>query len=192
MIASLTGRVAAIGDTFLIVEVGGVGFQVHVPSGLLGRDQLGTKVELHTHLRVRENDLSLYGFDSKDELRLFELLLNVNGVGPRVATALLSSFSPDTLQTAIAQENLAALSEVPGVGPKTARKIAFDLKDKVKAVAGAVAAAPATLTDADVAVIEALTSLGYSVVEAQAALQSLPEQDLPLEEKIRLALAYFS
>lgn len=192
MIASLTGRVTAVGETFLVVEVGGVGFQVHVPSGLLGREQLGTKIELHTHLRVRENDLSLYGFDSKDELKLFEMLLNVNGVGPRVAIALLSTFSPDALQTAIAQENFAALSEVPGVGPKTARKIAFDLKDKVKAVAGAVAAAPKALTDADVELIEALTSLGYSVVEAQAALQSLPDQDLLLEEKIRLALAYFT
>ena len=190
MIASLTGRVSALGKTYLVVDVGGVGFLVHVPAGLLGRDQLGQTVELYTHLQVRENDLSLYGFGSEDELSLFELLLSVERVGPRVALASLSALSPDALRTAIAQGNVDVLARVPGIGPRTARKISFDLKDKVKAEMG-VAAVPA-LTDADAEVIEALTTLGYSVVEAQAALQSLPAEEMPLEEKIRLALAYFA
>lgn len=189
MIANLIGRVSAVGKTYLIVDVGGVGFKVYTPTGLLGRDQLGQTVELHTHLHVRENELSLYGFGSEDELTLFELLLSVERVGPRVALALLSALSPDALRTAIAQGNEDVLARVPGIGPKTARKISFDLKDKVGAEMG-VAAVPA-LTDADAEVIEALTALGYSVVEAQMALQSLPAKELPLEEKIRLALAYF-
>lgn len=190
MIASLTGRVSAVGKTYLVVDVGGVGFQVHVPVGLLGRDQLGQTIELHTHLQVRENDLSLYGFSSEDELTLFELLLSVERVGPRVALASLSALSPDALRTAIAQGNTDVLAGVPGIGAKTARKIAFDLKDKVEAEMG-VTAVP-VLTDADAEVIEALTTLGYSVVEAQAALQSLPSEEMPLEEKVRLALAYFA
>ena len=190
MIATLTGRVSAVGKIYLVVEVGGVGFLVHVPTGLLGRDQLGQTVELYTHLQVRENDLSLYGFGSEDELSLFELLLSVERVGPRVALASLSALSPDALRTAIAQGNTDVLARVPGIGPKTARKISFDLKDKVKAEMG-VAAVPA-LTDAGADVIEALTTLGYSIVEAQAALQSLPAEEMPLEEKIRLALAYFA
>ncbi len=190
MIASLTGRVSAVGKTYLVVEIGGVGFKVYVPTGLLGRDQLGQTVELHTFLQVRENALSLYGFSSEDELSLFELLLSVERVGPRVALALLSTLSSEALRTAIAQGNTDVLAGVPGIGPKTARKISFDLKDKVKAEME-VAAVPA-LTDADVEVIAALTSLGYSVVEAQAALQSLPPEAMTLEEKIRLALAYFA
>jgi Holliday junction DNA helicase RuvA len=189
MIASLSGRVSAVGKTYLVVDIGGVGFQVYVPAGLLRRDQLGKTVELHTHLQVRENDLSLYGFGSEDELSLFELLLSVDRVGPRVALASLSALSPDALRTAILQSNTAVLARVPGIGPKMARKIAFDLKDKVEAEIG-LAAVPA-LTDANAEVIEALTALGYSVVEAQAALQSLPAGEMALEEKIRLALAYF-
>jgi len=190
MIASLTGRVSAVGKTHLVVNVGGVGFQVHVPASLLARDQLGQTIELHTHLQVRENDLSLYGFSSEDELTLFELLLSVERVGPRVALATLSALSPDALRTAIAQGNTDVLARVPGIGPKMARKIAFDLKDKVEAKMG-MPAVP-VLTDADAEVIEALTTLGYSVVEAQAALQSLPGEEMPLEEKVRLALAYFA
>ena len=190
MIGRLMGRVSAVSQNYLMVDVGGVGFQVYAPVGLLGRDRLGQQVELHTHLYVRENALSLYGFGSEDELSLFELLLSVERVGPRVALALLSALSPDALRTAIAQGNTDVLARVPGIGPKTARKISFDLKDKVKAEMG-VSAVPA-LSDADVEVIEALTTLGYSLVEAQAALQSLPAEEMPLEEKIRLALAYFA
>ncbi|OQY21980.1 MAG: Holliday junction branch migration protein RuvA [Anaerolineaceae bacterium 4572_32.1] len=190
MIATLSGRVSAVGETYLVVEVGGLGLKVHVPAGLLSRDQLGQTVELHTFLRVRENDLSLYGFGNKDELSFFELLLSVNGVGCKAALSLLSTLSPEALRAAIAQENIDVLMRVPGIGSKTARKISFDLKDKVKA--GAEVSAVSALTDSDVEIIEALTALGYSVVEAQAALQSLPLEELSLEEKIRLALSYFA
>ena len=190
MIASLEGTVAAIGANFLVVNVGGVGFRVHVTEGVLHNlSGLGQHVRLFTHLHVRENELALYGCTAQDELELFLMLLSVSGIGPRMALAALSSLSPDSLWSAIVREQAEVLSRVPGVGPKTARRLIFQLKDKI-APSGAEAAP--SLTDQDAEVIAALTALGYSVVEAQTALQSLPrDPNLSLEERIRQALAYF-
>jgi Holliday junction DNA helicase RuvA len=191
MIANLKGRIEAIGKDYLIVGVGGIGFKVYVPTSVLENSEgRGRQVELFTHLHVRENELTLYGCSSEDELALFELLLGVSGVGPRVALAMLSSLSPDSLRIAIAQGKAEVLARVPGIGPKTAKKIIFHLKDKVEVEFGPEAVP--LLTEADAEVIAALTSLGYSVVEAQAALQSLPAEEMEIEERVRLALAYFA
>jgi Holliday junction DNA helicase RuvA len=191
MIANLKGRIEAIGKDYLVVGVGGIGFKVYVPTSVLETsDGLGRQVELFTHLHVRENDLTLYGCGSEDALALFELLLGVSGVGPRVALAMLSTMSPDSLRLSIAQGNAAALTRVPGIGPKMAKKIVFHLKDRIAVEVGPEAVH--FLTDADAEVIAALTSLGYSVVEAQAALQSLPAEEMEIEERVRLALGYFA
>lgn len=192
VIASLRGVVVATGKDWLVVRVGGVGFQVFVPQGLLSDlVDLGQEATLFTYLHVRENELTLYGCSSEEELSLFRLLLGVSGIGPKVALSILSSLPPDRLQAAIAQEDEATLARVPGIGPKTAKKLVFDLKDKVQAglVRGE---APAAMTEADADLIGALTSLGYSVVEAQEAMRSLPRESLPLEERVRLALAFFA
>lgn len=192
MIASLAGKIAAVGQGFVVVNVGGVGFRVFVPQTVLDRlGGVGQDVTLFTHLHVRENELSLYGCGSEEELALFRLLLGVSGVGPRVALSILSFLPPDRLQAAIAQEDVTTLARVPGIGPKTARKLVFDLKDKVGAAAPA-GRPTAALTEADADLIAALTSLGYSLAEAQEALHHLPREPLPLEEKVRLALAYFA
>jgi Holliday junction DNA helicase RuvA len=191
MIANLKGRIEAIGKGYVIVGVGGIGFKVYVPTSFLETAEgLGRQVELFTHLRVRENELALYGCGSEDELALFELLLSVSGVGPKVALAMLSTMSPDSLRLAIAQGNAEVLCRVPGIGPKMAKKIIFHLKDRVAVEVGPEAVP--FLTEADTEVIAALTSLGYSVVEAQTALQSLPPEEMPIEERVRLALAYFA
>jgi len=191
MIANLKGGIEAIGKDYLIVGVGGIGFKVYVPTSFLETAEgPGRQVELFTHLRVRENELALYGCGSEDELALFELLLSVSGVGPKVALAMLSTMSPDSLRLAIAQGNAEVLTRVPGIGPKMAKKIVFHLKDRIE-VEFAPEAVP-FLTEADAEVIAALTSLGYSVVEAQAALQSLPDEEMEIEERVRLALAYFA
>ena len=191
MIANLKGRIEAIGKDYVIVDVGGIGFKVYIPTSFLETSEgLGRQAELFTHLHVRENELTLYGCGSEDELTLFELLLGVSGVGPRVALAMLSTMSPDSLRLAIAQGNAVALTRVPGIGPKMAKKIVFHLKDRVEVEFGPEAVF--LLTDADAEVIAALTSLGYSVVEAQAALQSLPAEEMEIEERVRLALAYFA
>ncbi len=190
MIDSLRGRLKARGKDYIVVDVTGVGFRVHVPAAFLNRlEGVGSEVELFTHLCVRENELALYGCEDKDEMTIFELLLGVSGVGPKVALAILSAIPPDSLRLAIAQEDAETLARVPGIGLKTAKKIIFHLRDKIEVEP--LPAAPPALITADVEVIAALTALGYSVVEAQAAVQSLPPQELNVEERVRLALRYF-
>jgi len=191
MIASVTGRLEARGDNHLILSVGGVGLKVFVPIIHLDKwPRPGQEVTLHTYLHVRESELTLYGFPDSDERSLFEMLMSVSGIGPKLALALLSSLSADALRGAVAHGRTEVLSQVPGIGPKTARRLIFHLQDKI-ALRMAPAAVP-MLTDIDAEVMGALTSLGYTLVEAQAALQSLPrEEEMTLEERLHRALAYF-
>ncbi len=192
MISSLRGTVLSITPDALVVDVGGVGFKVLVPTSVAeAADGVGRTVSLHTHLAVREDALTLYGFGSEEQRALFELLLGVNGVGPRVALAVLSTLSPDVLRRAVANEQPEVFNRVPGVGKKTAEKIVFHLKDRVGREIGL--GALTAVSDQDTEVIAALTVLGYSIVEAQAALQSIPK-DTPddVEERVRLALRYFA
>jgi len=190
MIASLQGRSTAKGDNYVVIDVSGVGFKVFVPPSLLDRlSGIGQELNLFTHLHVRENELSLYGFGTPDQLALFEMLLRVSGIGPKVALKIVSIMSVEALREAIARGDAAMLMRVPGVGKKTAERIMMDLKDKL-GVAGLVLHPGLTHVDAEV--ISALTSLGYSIVEAQAALRSLPSEDLALEEKIRLVLQHLA
>jgi Holliday junction DNA helicase RuvA len=191
MIARLNGTVWSTGRDHVIIRVGGIGLLVHAPSNVLAQlDGTGKPIELFTYLHVRENDLTLYGFLTEDELALFKLLLNVSSVGPKIALAVLGSVSPEALRQAVVQEEPGLLCRVPGIGPKTAKAIIFHLKDRL--ILTEAAAAP-LLTDADAEVIAALTALGFSLVEAQTALQSLPrDKDLPIEERVRQALAYFA
>jgi holliday junction DNA helicase RuvA len=192
VIASLQGMLTAKGKDFVVVQVGGVGFHVFVPQSLLeSGPAVGQKLVLYTHMHVRENELALYGCGSEEELSLFGMLLGVSGVGPKVALSILASLPPDRLRMAIAQEDLAALARVPGIGPKTAKKLVFDLKDRI-GVQGPAGEPVAALTEADVDLVAALTTLGYSVTEAQEAIRTLPREELPLEERLRLALAYFA
>ena len=190
MIATLRGEITQIEDTALILEVGGVGMRVFAPAPLRTRLKVGEVAFLYTHLVVREDALTLYGFESQADRDLFNLLLGVDGVGPKVALSVLSTMTLDAVQRAIFAEEADLLSRVPGVGKKTAQKIALHLKDKLKP--SDALAHVAAMTDFDSEVLAALTALGYSVVEAQAAIQSLPK-DAPtdVEERLRMALGYF-
>lgn len=189
MIASLRGTVAHIGKADLVVEVGGVGIRVAVPKTVLENvGGVGRAIFLHTHLLVRENELALFGFISEEDLALFLVLLDVNGVGPKVALAILSTLSPELLKNAILREEAAVLQRVPGIGKKTAERIMFHLRDKLDLSA---AASPIPfLTDVDGEVLELLTSLGFSIVEAQAALQKLPRELKAIDERVQQALQY--
>ncbi len=191
MIAHLRGSIEFVGKDNLIVNVGNVGLRVYIPAALHDAASVGKIVDLYTHLHIRENEWTLYGFSAQDELELFELLLSVSGVGARTALAVLGAASPEQLRSAIAHEQAEVLTRVPGIGPKTAKSIIFHLKDKVGIVT--TGAQIAYLSDADTEVIAALTALGYSIVEAQTALASLPrDASQDVEERIRLALSYFA
>jgi Holliday junction DNA helicase RuvA len=174
-----------------VVEVSGVGMRVFVPSPLRDKLRVGEMVLLYTHLVVREDALSLYGFETVAERGLFNMLLGVDGVGPKVALSVLSTLSIDSVQRAVFNEQEEILHRVPGVGKKTAQKIILNLHDRLKPVSGLENVA--AMSDTDSQVLAALTALGYSVVEAQSALQAIPK-DAPeeLEERLRLALQYFT
>ncbi|MEI7846572.1 MAG: Holliday junction branch migration protein RuvA [Chloroflexota bacterium] len=190
MIASLRGEITQIEDNALILEVGGVGLKVFVPKTLLSKYSSGEIVLLQTHLVVRENDLSLYGFETNSDRQLFLTLLGVDGVGPKMALSVLSTLSVDAVQRAVFSDEPDLLSRVPGVGKKTAQKMQLYLKDRLKPASGLEKFA--SMSESDSEVLAALTALGYSVIEAQTALQSLPK-DAPdeVEEKLRMALGYF-
>jgi len=190
MIATLRGEITQIEDNAVILEVGGVGLRVSVPAPVRSRTRAGDILLLYTHLVVREDALTLYGFESQAERELFNILLGVDGVGPKVALSVLSTMTIDSIQRAVFADEADILSRVPGVGKKTAQKMALHLKDKLKPMDAL--ATMAMMTDKDSEVLAALTALGYSVVEAQSAIQALPK-DAPddTEERLRMALQYF-
>ena len=190
MIATLRGEITQIEDHALVIEVGGVGLRVLVPAPLRGRMKVGEGIFLYTHLIVRETELTLYGFESQADRDLFNLLLSVDGVGPKASLSVLSTMTIESVQRAIFGDEPELLSRVPGVGKKTAQKIALYLKDRLKPVD--TLSYVAAMSDADSEVLAALTALGYSVVEAQSAVQSI-SKDAPEDvgERLRLALQYF-
>ena len=191
MIASLNGRINEIFEDNIILEVGGVGLLVYVPAHVISRVRKNENVKLFTQLILRQDSLTLYGFENVDSREIFQLLVGVNGVGPRMGLAILSSLEVDTIKRAVISDQAEIFSRVPGVGNKTAQKILFHLQDKIPKLEGYSPFVEASDTDAEV--IGALTALGYSVVEAQAAVQSVP-RDAPedIEGRLRLALQYFS
>ena len=190
MIATLRGEITQIEENALIVEVNGIGIRTHVLTTLPKEKKIGEKIFLHTHFVVRQDAMSLYGFETQNERDLYELLLSVSGVGPKLALAVLSSISPDTVKRAVLNEEHAILNRVPGVGKKTAQRIILALQDKIKP--DDPLAQVAQISDTDGEVLDALTALGYSIVEAQTAIQAIPK-DAPesVEERLRLALGYF-
>ena len=195
MLRIVRGTVAMRLKDALVVDTGGasggIGFKIAVPEPTAARFQDGAAVFLHTYLQVREDALSLFGFETEEELGIFELLLTVSGVGPKVALSTLSTLSPDALRLALANNEPAMISRVPGVGKRTAEKIVVELKDKIKGPVTGIEAL-ANINAADAEVIDALIALGYSVVESQRAVQALPKDVTQVEERLRLALRNFS
>lgn len=195
MIAAIRGTVLSAAADHAVIEAGGIGYQIWAPRGVLqSLPSIGEEARLHTYLLVREDALILYGFATLAERQFFELLLTVTGVGPKVALALMSVLPLDQLQIAIASENAAVLSQVSGVGKKTAARLILELKSKInlQAIAPALAGAPTGVVRVNIELQEVLQSLGYSASEAQAAVSALPaDAPVELEERLRLALQYF-
>jgi Holliday junction DNA helicase RuvA len=184
MIARLDGTILSVDEEHVILEVGGVGFDVGVADASIYR--VGKQAVIFTYLHVRENELALYGFESREAKALFELLLGVNRVGPKVALSIMGTLSAETLQRAIVNRQPEVLARASGVGRKTAEAIILHLKDKVQELRGP----SLDMGEGDADVIAALTALGFSVVEAQRALQKIPrDEELSVEERIRKALS---
>ena len=194
MIRQVRGTVAAVGKSFFVIDVGGsgggIGLRVFVPEPTLARFRAESQITLHTYLQVRESDLSLYGFENDEELAVFELLLGVSGVGPKVALATLSTLTPDALRRAVSNKEPGMVARVPGIGKRTAEKIVLELQGKLTPANDDLSGLVSSM-DADSEVIEALTGLGYSVVQAQLAVQQVPVDVVGVEERLRVALSSF-
>lgn len=192
MISSITGRLEALGADWAVINVSGIGFQVRMAASTLASlGAVGGEVRVHTHLQLREDGMTLYGFASPEELALFEILTTVSGIGPRTAMSLLSALKVEQLTSAIATGNADLLTAAPGIGKKTASRIVLELKDKIGAGWAISAAGQVAAENADV--IAALTALGYSAAEATRAVSNLPTgTKLSLEEKVKVALQSFA
>jgi len=190
MIASLRGTLEELSSDWAIINVGGIGFQVYTSTTTLSTlGAIGKEVRLYTHLHLREDNVALYGFASAEELGLFQSLIGVSGLGPKLALAMLSAMDVDKLTMAIATGSTDLLTVIPGIGKKMAQRLVLELKDKIGA--GWITTPAAQLAQENTEVLAALTSLGYSVSEANRAVASLPPaSDLSLEERIKLALQY--
>lgn len=182
MIAQLRGRPVARRRDGLVLDVGGVGYLVQATPRALARTEGAGEVTLETYLHVREDALQLFGFADPAERELFEQLLSVSGVGPKVALAIVSGSTPAELRQAIAREDTARFEAIPGVGRKTAQRVVLELKGSI-----ALAGEPGGEATPHIVAREALVELGFSAAEAERALADI-DADLPPEERVRLAL----
>ena len=187
MLASLRGTLQRANPGTVIVEVGGVGYRVLVPASTSAAlPEVGGQVFLHTHLQVREDALTLYGFATQAEIELFERLLTVNKLGPAKSLALLSGSTPAGLRGDIVRGNIAALTRIPGIGRVIAQQVIFDLKDKLGAADDDVAEAGA----GDAELLAWLQAMGFTAAQAQSAVKRLPDATRadPVEDRVRAAL----
>ena len=192
MIAHLSGSILDVRLNQLVIDVGGIGYQVTVAPELASDSRVGQSISLHTSLVVREDSWTLFGFSNADAKNLFEQLQSVTGIGPKVASALLAVYQPEELRSAIATQDNAALERVPGIGKKVASRIILELKDKF---GGGYRSKSSLSGPWRTQVIGALTGLGYSAKEAESALDDVlsdfgrtpTEADLP--QMLKLALA---
>ncbi|MEW6651541.1 MAG: Holliday junction branch migration protein RuvA [Chloroflexota bacterium] len=191
MIVQLRGEVVRNDKDSVIIQTGNFALKVFVPAATARAALPSDSIFLFTHFIIREDNWSIYGFEKESERDFFILLLGVNGVGARMALMILSTLSVENIRQAVISEQADLFARVPGVGKKTAQKILLHLQGKVGD--GGPLEEAVTLMDTDLQVLDALTSLGYSVVEAQTAIQSIPRDARnDLEERLRIALQFFS
>ncbi len=196
MIGFLRGKLEAIYDERIVIDVNGIGFNVSMPvSQLELLEPMGSDVKVYTYLAVREDAMQLYGFITADSLELFKLLIQVNGIGPKGALALLSAMSVEDLRFAIMSGDAGTISKAPGIGAKTAQRLIIDLKDKVSVrdmlntySVNNMSSAPSEMNSAKAEAIEALTALGYSSTDAlRAVRESGADEAADTETIIKLA-----
>ncbi|MFA6973263.1 MAG: Holliday junction branch migration protein RuvA [Parcubacteria group bacterium] len=184
MIAKLRGKIEYLKDNYVVVDVNGVGYKIFLTVYTFGKIVGQESVDLFIHTHVREDAIDLYGFLTMEELEMFELLISISGVGPKSGLGILTVATPNTIKTAILNEDPAILTKVSGVGKKTAERVILELKNKV-------ADMPESEKDgsiSDVDAIEALTGMGYSVTEARDALKMVPVDVKDIGKRVGMAL----
>ena len=192
MIASIKGEVTLKTENELVLLVNDIGFRVMVPKAVAAQAVVTEKIHLLTTLIVREDSLALFGFSKEEELELFNKLISINGIGPKTALAILSTLPVDTIVAAAMSNRDDVFSQVPGIGKKSAQKIMIYLHDKVSKMPIKEMIVSHEDVDVNSEVMDALTGLGYSVVEAQSAVQAIPKNaPKDLENRLRIALQYF-
>ena len=197
MLAYIKGTLEMKMTEYVVIDVGGLGYKIFMSEvGIEKLGNIGENVKVHTYYRVREDDISIYGFNTLEELKMFELLLGVSGVGAKTALAMLAVCEPSEFALAVIAEDVKTLTGIPGIGPKSAKRIILELKDKMsKDVSsgmdfsgGKDASAPAIFASKATEAAQALAVLGYSSQEVSAALKGVDVENLPLEEIIRQSL----
>lgn len=197
MIRFIKGIVANIEENYLILDHQGIGFRIFTPTSVLERYvRVGEEIRLHTYMNVREDAMLLYGFLTVDDLRLFELLLSVSGVGPKAGLGILSALSADELRFAVLSDDASAIAKAPGIGKKTAQKLILELKDKMsledafeKKLAHEQENAGAVLADESSEAVMALTALGYASSDALRAVKSVEGREtMDVEQLLKAAL----
>ena len=186
MIAYIRGTVTDLTETSAVLEANGIGYEIYLPANNMDRLHTGEEVKIHTYFHVREDAMQLYGFLTKDDLRMFRLLLNVNGIGPKAALGILSGIRADDLRFAVLSDDIRTISKIPGIGKKTAQKLILELKDKldfqevIDQKLSNSTETPAVTTDlrnGHQEAVEALVALGYSSTEALRAVRQVTDMD---------------
>ena len=197
MIAYVKGNLDTKTNTFVVIDVQGIGYRVFMPAkSIEALGEVGQTVKVYTHYYVREDNISLYGFSSNEELRMFELLISVSGVGAKSAIAMLSEISPSSFALAVISDDISKLVKIPGVGKKTAARIILELKDKLKTEEAIDKTEEIDLAikddNKDSEAIAALQVLGYTRKEIEKVFEKMDINNLQLEEIIKQALKYLA
>jgi len=193
MFAFIKGIIEAVAKEYMVIENNGVGYKIHSAMSTLEKLIIGKEAKIYTYMHVREDNISLFGFLSQEELRVFELLISVSGIGPKAAISVLSGLSPSKFSLAVITNDTAVLKSISGIGLKTAQRIILELRDKVKAEEGI--EMPSNSTDLAGKKLEALNALqvlGYSSRDALNVLNKIDAENLGIEDIIKQALKLFA
>ena len=198
MFAYIKGKLAIKSTDYVVIDVGGVGYKIFAPTSTINKlGEIGSEAMVHTHYHVREDNISLYGFATAEELRMFELLIGVSGVGAKSANSILANISPSKFALSVITNDVKELTKLPGIGAKSAQRIILELKDKLKteesiapedSFTEAIQVGGDNLSEA----VAALQVLGYPQRDASKAVASVNTEGLSVEEIIKKALLYFA
>lgn len=199
MISYIRGKLVAVEEEKVILDVGGVGYGIFMPGQSMGRlPAIGSEVQLHTYLNVREDAMQLFGFLTRDDLKIFKLVIGVSGIGPKGGLSILSKLTPDDLRFAVLSGDAKAISAAPGIGKKTAEKLIIELKDKLsmedmirESVSEEAVIPQSGITGIQTDAVQALTALGYGSTEALRAVKQVAvTEETDVETVLKQALKY--